>query len=147
MRIDTDRRIEDILADQGQISPAVASRLKVEAINAGKSVEDLLISQKLVTSEIFIKAKAEFLNIPYTDLNNVAVTTEVLTLVPEELASRYQIFPFDLDNKTETISLAMADPLDLQVLAFIERKTALKIKPYISTPEKILKAVREQYAQ
>ncbi len=147
MNVETDRKIEDILADQGKLAPGVVSKLKVDAINTGKSVEDLIISQNLVSEEVFVKAKSEYTSIPYIDLTDRTISADILSTVPESIARRYTMIPFEVDQANNSISVAMSDPLDLQLLEFLERKTSKKVKTFIATPSGITKAINEQYAQ
>lgn len=147
MIVETDKKLEDVLADQGYLSPATASRLKVESINTGRSVEDLILSQNLVSEDVFLKTRATFLGVPYIDLADKSISSEVLLLVPELVARRYNLIPFEVDKQEKTVSVAMSDPLDLQVTQFLEQKTGYKVKTFLAKQADISKAINEQYSQ
>ena len=70
---------------------------------------------------------------------------DVLNLIPEPVAKRYKLIPFD--KKGNLLQVAMADPLDLQVIQFIEKKSGMMIQPVMALPEDILKAINDQYSQ
>jgi type IV pilus assembly protein PilB len=137
--------IEDILAQQGIIKPDQLSAVKLESINTGQPIEKLILQHNFATSEQITQARAQLLNIPYLRLEGKAITSEVLNLIPEPVARRYKLIPFEKEG--DIISVAMADPLDLQVMEFIEKKSGMKIKRFMAQEEDILRAISEQYSQ
>ncbi|MBU0999770.1 GspE/PulE family protein, partial [Patescibacteria group bacterium] len=57
----------------------------------------------------------------------------------------YQIIPFE--KKKEELWVAMADPLDIQITQFVEKRTGLRVKPFLALAEDILQAIADQYSQ
>lgn len=147
MATTTDKGVEDVLFDQGKIPQDKLSLVKLEAINTGKPVEELILNHNFVSLEDLTGARGELLGIPYVNPSTKPINAEILQLIPEPVARRYTLIPTVYDKKTGTLSVAMSDPLDLQVVEFIERKSAKKIKPYISTPQLINKAIQDKYGQ
>ncbi len=137
--------IEDILLQQGILNTNQVSAIKLEAINTGKPAETIIEERQLAPKARVIQAKAQILGIPFIDIESQAISTEVLNLIPEGVARRYNLIPFQKD--IDSISVAMADPLDLQVVQFIEKKSGIQIKRFISSAEDILKAINTQYSQ
>ncbi|OGC55665.1 hypothetical protein A2797_00960 [candidate division WWE3 bacterium RIFCSPHIGHO2_01_FULL_48_15] len=137
------RGIEEILVEKGLLTADVVRELRLEAARAGRSVEDLIQERKLVEPRAFAQTKAEVLAVPFTDLAGVDVPAEILNLVPQTLASRYVLIPFSKTNKT--LRVAMMDPLDLQIVSFLERRTGLKIEPYLATSDDIVKSIEVEY--
>ena len=137
--------IDDILARQGVFSPEQLSSIKLEAINSGKSSEQVIEEHQLASPARIAGARAQLLGVPFINLEGKAISSEVLNFIPEAAARRYRLIPFD--KKGNKLFVAMADPLDLQILQFIEKKSGLFVKPYLAVPEDILKAVSEQYSQ
>ena len=50
-----------------------------------------------------------------------------LSLVPQAIAKRHNILPYQYDQKAETVYIATADPLNLMLADFLEKKTGKKI--------------------
>ncbi|OGE21912.1 hypothetical protein A2778_00160 [Candidatus Daviesbacteria bacterium RIFCSPHIGHO2_01_FULL_40_24] len=121
------------------------SSIKLESINSGQPVEKLIAAHNLVTADKMTQAKAQLLNVPYIQLAGRAIAADVLNLIPEPAARRYHIIPFE--KKDDEIWVAMADPLDIQIAQFIEKRAGLRVKPFLSQVEDILKAISEQYSQ
>lgn len=142
---DTQNSVEDILFQKGFLTRDQLSSVKLESINSGQPVEKLLIQHNMVSAENITHAKAQILNIPYIKLEGKAIAADVLNLIPEPAARRYSIIPFD--KKDEELWVAMADPLDIQITQFIEKRTGLRVKPFLAQVNDITQAISEQYSQ
>lgn len=140
-----DSSLEDILFKQGLITSDQLSAIKLESINSGQPVEQIIIQYNLVSSDKIAEAKAQILNVPYIKLEGRPISSDVLNLIPEAAARRYRIIPFE--KKGEEIWVAMADPLDIQVSQFVEKRAVLRVKPFLAQADDILKAISDQYAQ
>lgn len=79
-----------------------------------------------------IRAKA---SVDFKSLANLKVPKEVLNLLPELFARRHKAVPVDLADKTLTV--AMVNPEDLEVIQLIQKTTGLDIKPVLSSTEDI----------
>ncbi|MDO8619693.1 MAG: ATPase, T2SS/T4P/T4SS family [Candidatus Daviesbacteria bacterium] len=137
--------IEDILFNQGFITADQLSAVRLESINSGNPVEKILADRNIVSVEKIIAAKAQTLNVPYIKLEGKAIAADVLNLVPEAAARRYIIIPFE--RRKDELWVAMADPLDIQIIQFIEKKSNLRIKSFLALANDILKAISDQYSQ
>ncbi len=137
------KRVEDILVEQNLITQDKVKELKVEAVKLGRPVEDLIAERKLVGVEDLAKAKAQVLGISYIDLVNMEISAEVLNLIPQNTASHYILVPFE---KTDSaLRVAMYDPLDLQIIGFLERRVGTKIEPCVATAEAIRDRIETEY--
>lgn len=137
----------DILTAENIIPKDLAEQLKVEFYNTGVNEEEVLLKKKLVSEEQLVGAKAKLLGVEYVKLAGKGISPDVLTLIPEPVARRYNVFPFYLDGQTNELHLAMADPLNLQIIEFIERKTGKKVKSFLALPREIIQIIDEQYSQ
>lgn len=137
--------IEDILFQHGVLSKEQLSSVKLESINTGQPPEKIIIDHNIVPSDKVAAARAQLLHVPFIKLEGKAIPTDILNLIPEPVARRYKLIPFDRSN--EELLVAMEDPLDLQVIQFIEKKSGMRIKPLLGLTEDILKEINEQYSQ
>lgn len=137
--------LEEILFRQGLLTTQQISAIRLESINSGQPAEKILLDHNVVPLEKIAQAKAQILNVPFVKLEGKAISADILNLVPEPAARRYRLIPIELQN--DQLWVAMADPLDIQVIQFIEKKSGKRIKPFLALPEDILKAVNDQYAQ
>ncbi|MDO8570146.1 MAG: ATPase, T2SS/T4P/T4SS family [Candidatus Daviesbacteria bacterium] len=137
--------VDDILAKQGVLTPDQLSSIKLEAINSGKQIEQIIEEHQLASPARLASAKAQILGVSYINLEGKAISSEILNFIPEAVARRYRLIPFD--RKSDKLFVAMADPLDLQIVQFIEKKSGLFVKPYLAVADDILKAISDQYSQ
>lgn len=137
--------LEDILFNQGLVSQDQLSSIKLESINSGEEVEKILRQHNLVPVDKIAAAKAQMLNVPFIKLEGKAMSAEVLNMIPEPVARRYRLIPFD--KQDGELYVAMIDPLDIQVIQFIEKKSGMRIKAFLGVEEDIIKAINEQYSQ
>ena len=137
--------LEEVLLRQGVLTADQVSSLKLESINTGQPTEKIIVERSLVPVDKLTAARAEVLNFPFIKLEGKGIRADVLSLVPEPVALRYQLIPFD--RQSDQLLVAMVDPLDLQVIQFVEKKSGLRVKPYLGVAEDILKAINEQYSQ
>lgn len=137
--------IEDILLKQGLLTPDQVSSIKLESINSGQTVDKLLLQHNLVATEKIAQAKAQILNVPFVKLEGKAIPADILNLIPEPAARRYRIIPFEKTG--DELWVAMEDPLDIQIIQFVEKRSGMRIKPLLALTDDILKAIGDQYSQ
>ncbi|OGE14899.1 hypothetical protein A3F00_05080 [Candidatus Daviesbacteria bacterium RIFCSPHIGHO2_12_FULL_37_11] len=137
--------IEDILFKQGVLSKEQLSSVKLESINTGSPSEKIILDHNIAPPDRVAAARAELLHVPFMKLEGKAIPTDILNLIPEPVARRYKLIPFD--RQKDQLLVALEDPMDLQIIQFIEKKSGMRIKPFLSLPEDILKEINDQYAQ
>ncbi|KKR39907.1 MAG: General secretory pathway protein E [Candidatus Woesebacteria bacterium GW2011_GWB1_40_101] len=137
--------LADILLSHGALTANVASQVKLAEVQTGTSQEDLIRRQNLVSEEELTRAKAALYNIPYIDLATTPASPEALSLLPQEVAQRFKVFPVSADRSSKQIVLAMADPLDLSAIEFIEQKTGFRVKPMAGVASRIEEYVGTKY--
>lgn len=137
--------VEDLLYQQGILTQEQLSAVKLEAINFGQLPEKIIRVHNFASEDQIMKARAQLLGIPFVSLENTAINSEIINLVPEPVARRYKLIPFE--KQGDSLAVAMADPLDLQVVQFIEKKAGMQIKRFLALPEDIINKINDQYSQ
>ena len=138
--------LADILVSLGELDKEHADQLKLMEVQTGKSQEDIINGQKLVDETALTKAKAKLYNVPYLDVTSVPVSPEALSLLPQQVAMRYKIFPVSVDKVTKTFVIAMSHPLDLAAIQFVEQKTGYVVRPHAADPSKIEMLLTTSYS-
>ncbi len=81
-----------------------------------------------------IKKKAEELNIPFLRVAPKKIDANVIQLISEDIARKYNIVAFEKDSITSVVRIAMLDPQDLNalnILRFMAQKDGLNIETYL----------------
>lgn len=137
--------LADILVSLGALDKSRADQVKLAEIQSGSTQEDIIRKGKLVPEEKLIQAKSKLYNIPYVDLASAPVAPAALASLPSEVADRFKVFPITVDKKGKTIDLAMADPMDLSAIEFIEQKTGLHVRPFAALESQITDFIQTRY--
>lgn len=106
-------------------------KLEVEflAQKKGETWEEFLLGKKILSEQQLLDIKSRILSVPVIDLREQQIQQEILNLVPEPIAHRHKVISFA--KTRDELSLAMADPEDLQTKEFIKKKTGLNIKTFL----------------
>lgn len=137
--------IEDVLFQKGLLTSQQLTFVKDEAKRRQLAPETLIAQMGWVTPANLVMARAQVIGVPFVMPDKNPIAPEVLAFLPESVAKRFTVIP--VSREANTLSVAMVDPLDLQVLEFIEKKTGLAVRPYMATAESINQAIGEQYTR
>ncbi|MDP1760247.1 MAG: GspE/PulE family protein, partial [Candidatus Woesebacteria bacterium] len=123
-----------------------AGQVKMTEVQYGTPQEEILREQNIVSNTDLVKAKATLYNIPYLEITSAPSSPEAMAILPQEVSSKFNVFPVSIDKTNKTIVLAMADPLDLTAIEFVERKTGLRVKPVAVEKEKLSDIIMTRYS-
>lgn len=137
----------DVLRAHNFVSAEQAETISLEVINSGSSIEEVIAQKNLVGEEELTQAKSEFYSVPYVNLASTGVNPEAITKLPEGVAKRYKMFPFNLDKENNILFVAMDNPLDLAAIDFAEKKSGCRIQAYFTSPSELERMIAEKYAQ
>lgn len=138
------QQLRAFILDAGLVSEQNFDTAFKKAQKEGKKVGDILIQEKFISQEDFIRLEGYILGIPYVDLEKETVSPNVLRIIPEPLARHNNIVAFRKEGRN--LEVAMLDPEDLKVIEFIKKKANLKILPRLTSPSSI-KNVLSQYQE
>lgn len=138
--------IDVLLADQ-LITPQKYNTIKTQSESQNTPAEQLLLSMKIVPEEKIAEAKAKMVGVPYVSLASTSFSPQALSFLPKSVVERFTLIPFYYDEKLKTLSVAMADPVDLDALNFVRQKTGLTIKTFAASPTEIKSAIEKQYRE
>jgi len=140
------KSIADILAEMGAITQERADQIKLAEVQTGKEQETIVREQKIASLEQIIKAKAQLYNIPFVDLSTTPVSPEALSVLPQEVAKKFRVFPISMDSRRKELNLAMAEPFDLAAVEFVEQKTGFHVNPQAAVPETVDEFIAKRYS-
>lgn len=138
-------RLTDILVKNKLLTPdQLTQALEVQKTKGGK-LSDIIVQLKFVSESDLISALSEGLNFPLIDLKRFKVDPEVVKIIPAQISRHYQIIP--VSKIGETVTLAMADPLNVFAIDHVESLTGYRINPIISSAQDITQAIDISYPQ
>src|SRR5437899_3284163 len=116
MKVESKQLLKFIL-EAGLITEAQSKKILEKSKESKEDIEDILVSENLITKKELIKIEAYLLGIPFINLENEVIPPEVLRIIPESIARAHNIVAFK--RKDNNLEVAMVDPEDLRTIAFI----------------------------
>jgi type IV pilus assembly protein PilB len=118
--------------------------LDVQSKEGGR-LSDILVRLGFISQKDLIIALSEGLGLPPIDLSRFKIDPAVTSLIPHETARHYQIIP--VSKMGNTLTLAMADPLNVFAMDAVKTLTGFDINPIIAKPEDVLNAITQYYGE
>jgi type IV pilus assembly protein PilB len=103
----------------------------------------VLIEQGIISEETLLSLLSKQLYMPTLHLTKYKFDPAVISLIPERLAKQYRLIPLSLMGNTLTISIA--DPLNVFALDDLKSFTGHDIDTVLSPEEEISRAIESQY--
>lgn len=146
--VSTAQDILSILIRDNKLSQTIADSVRTESLSTDQPVEDIIAKKRLVADEDYARARAESLGLPFVTLSGLAIAPDVVNYIPEPVARRYTLVPFQIEAGDKgSLSVAMQDPLDFQVIEFLEKKSGRPVKPFMAMHDDIAAAIEALYTQ
>lgn len=138
------RKLGELLIETGLLTfEQLMEALKVQR-DTGKRLGLILMDMNFVSEEEIAFALAMQLKIPYIDLHDYSIKENVLESIPREVSNKFTVVA--VDRIGNILNVAMADPLDLNVIKDLQFITGYNIQPSISTPTQIQETLQKHYS-
>ncbi len=132
-----------VLRQHGLVDAAAIEEATLIQQDTPKKIWDLLIELGYVAVEDFHAIMAKQKGIANIDLLNYHIPKDVVEVVPADVARRGVLMPVDKLGKL--LTLAMACPLDVEIIREVEAYTGLKVKPMLSTLDALKSTIASHY--
>ena len=137
------RKLGELLIESGLLTAEnVKDALEVQK-RTEKRLGDVLIEMKIISPEEIAFALAMQLKIPFIDLSDHNIESDVIEALPEEVCKKFVCIPVAVKNNI--LDVAMADPLDLNIMKDLQFITGYNIQPAISTRIQIIETLQKHY--
>ena len=135
--------IEWGIIDQEQLNKA----LQIYNERKGQSlIGEILVELGFAEEEDIVRAFKMQYSVPYINIKGYTINREAINLVPLSLAEKYTLIP--LDNVEGCLSIAMAKPLNTQVIKEISEVSHCKnVQVYVATASEIKQAIDRYYSK
>ena len=122
-------RIGDLLVREGLISPVQLNAALQDARQHNTRIGYSLIKLGFVPEADLTRMLARQYRVPAVDLERVNVDPKIIKLISAELATKHVVMP--LRRVGRTLTLAMANPIDVAAIDAIKFATRLEIEPVV----------------
>ncbi|KPL00532.1 MAG: hypothetical protein AMJ91_04255 [candidate division Zixibacteria bacterium SM23_73_3] len=133
----------DMLLETGRITKSQFELAKIEKDRTGAKFGEVCERLGFISHEEVLKFVGQQFEAPFLDFANTHVDTEVIKLIPEEVARTSKLIP--VEAKEGVLTVAMANPNDINAIDQLGGITRLTIEPRIADEEAILSYIDELY--
>ena len=113
------------------------------AAKPGQSVVESLIAKELVSRDDVLRALAAHSSMEYVDLSQMAISQEVLDIVPVDVARRYKVIP--IANVEMGLMMATSDPLNFDTFDAVTHMIGRDVEWVCASPDQIQAALVKYY--
>ncbi|MBR5304241.1 MAG: Flp pilus assembly complex ATPase component TadA [Candidatus Gastranaerophilales bacterium] len=113
------------------------------ALAQNTNIGQILINTQMIDEAVLMRFLEEKLHTPSVDLENYSIDKKCLEFISYQDAIRFKILPLFVIE--DTLTVAMADPMDLFSIDKIMQITKKNIDPVIASEKSILKKINEYY--
>jgi type IV pilus assembly protein PilB len=126
-----------LLVETGAITPDELELALAEQVGSGRRIGALLVSRGTLNEEEVARCLAVQLNLPYHP-PPLHPQPSAFRLVQPDLARRGQVLPLEATDRA--LKLAMADPLNLEILDDVQFQSGRRVEAGVASPGAILQA-------
>ncbi len=138
-------RLGEILIERKLITAEDLERALELQKERGDKIGKTLVDMGMVAMRDVLAALAEQWDVPLVAIEGPpAVSPETEALSPRFLR-QFRCLPVSRDD--HTVTLAMADPLDVETIAAVRQCTALKVQAVLAAEQEILDAIDKYYGE
>jgi type II secretion system protein E len=125
------------------LTPAQIERGIALARTENRKIAEIVAQEGWVAEDIFLKALAQSLNLPFVQLGTLDVSTDILEKLPTKAVFQYGVFPFAVQNNS--LQVATNDPFDSGLTDALRLASNLRIRLALATTEDIANATKKFY--
>jgi len=142
-------RLGELLVKEGLINAAQLEKAISTQRQEGGRLGEVLVRLGLVKEDQMVTVLGKQLNIPYFSLGTgqlrPTIDQGLENLIPQDFALKNAVIP--LSRTLRSLTVAMADPLDLILIDNLRKLTGCEINPVIATRSDILKTIEQFYSR
>jgi type IV pilus assembly protein PilB len=138
------RKTGEILTSLGLISQEQLQSALNEQWVTGEKIGKIVVDRGIITEEQLMETMDFVMGIPRVKLTKMEIDPEVVKLISPQLIRLNKILP--INRSKTTITLAMADPLNHQIIDDVRMATGLEVVPVLASEQEIEAATHQMLA-
>lgn len=139
----TNKHLGELLIERGVISKEQVAMALAYQKEKGGLLGEKLVELKFATEEDIAQALTAQYGFPYLPLSNYDIDPEVVNTIPEHVCRQFCLIPIDKIGKS--LTLAMADPLNVHAIEDVELSTGCSVQAFVSTATDIKSTITKYY--
>jgi type IV pilus assembly protein PilB len=136
-------KLGEILVQAGKITPEQLNVALRKQKQVAKRLGAVLIEEGFITDSELAKTLSLQFKVSSIDIKAEDVDRSLISLIPADMAQRYQVFP--IRRKGKKLIVGVVNPGDLEAIDAVEFKTGLKVETVVVTFWKMKKLLDQFY--
>ncbi len=137
------KRLGEILVEKGIITEEILNRALSIQQGSMEKLGDVFLKMGVIKEEDLYSALSDIYNVPYVNLDDVVIDSEIVRLVPEHICRRYMVIPLNIDG--DRIMVAMSNPVNIYALDDIRIITGKDVDPVLASERQITQVLDRIY--
>ncbi len=138
-------KIQNVLAQSGLIDEMQLRSALARGDQWGTRLPRTVVDMQFCTEDQVMEVLSEGLRMPLTSLARAPRDAQALSKLTEEYCVEWGLFPMQLKNRV--LTLAMADPTELDIIDEIQQRTQLRVQPMLAAESDIQAAIKREYVR
>jgi len=139
----TNKQLGELLIERGFINHEQLGIAINHQKKHGEMIGEILVKLKFATEKDIAQALTAQYGWPYLPLSNYEIDQEVIDSVPEDVCRKFSLIPIDRIGKS--LTLAMANPLNIPAAEDVELITGCTVQVFVSTTTEINQTIDKYY--
>ncbi len=140
-----DNPLGQILVERGVISNGQLKKALEKQKRDGGLIGEIIVELGFAKEEDIAYCLSLQFGYPYLSLENYEIALDIMGIIPKNVASHYCLVP--IDKISNTLTVAMANPLNIQAIEDLEDITQCDIQIFVSTPSDIRGSIEKFFGK
>jgi type IV pilus assembly protein PilB len=124
--------VKEVLLKNKKIDLDEVSGLVIKANRANAPLSELVVTEGIVSAADMAKMIADSIGVSAVDLTKVKIQKDAIETITKQIALERETIPFKKEKNR--LHVAMTNPMDLEAVDFIAKRTGLDVVPYYTQP-------------
>lgn len=136
------QKLGTLLVNAGLITKQQLEEALQEQTKSAKKLGAILVEKGYISEDILARFLSKQFRVPSIDIEPSDVDPSVISLIPPDMAQRYEIFP--IRRKGRVLVLAMTNPADIFAMDAVKFGTGLEVEPVV-IPQSKMKLLLDKF--
>ena len=137
------KQLGELLIERGVITKKQLEHALETQKEKGGLIGQVLVNLGYATEEAIAQALTAQYGFPYLPLENYEIDSEIVKIVPKNVASQFCLIP--IDKIGSNLTIAMSNPLNNLAIEDIELVSGLCVQIFVSTATDVKNAIEKYY--
>lgn len=137
------KKIGEILLENNFITKEILDKALKYQEECGTSITQYLIGYGYINEHQLAQCICTQFNIPYLPLSSYNIRSDIIELIPVDIAEKYWLVP--VEKTRDTLMVVMADPWDAEAIKEVEEISGFSVQPFVGILSEIVEALENYY--